>query len=141
MASLAGFAPLLDYRYWLNPYPVPLGPSLAAQILMFFMFYVVVGAVLYAVAHAVRKSEPLRADLMRRFAWPIVVTGILGLFFLFFSYEQSPFLGMRFWYVLVFAYLLVRLAIVAVYVVREYPVKRAAVEEQKRLAQYLPRSR
>lgn len=141
MDFLRGYGAFLDYKYWINPFPVPLGPSLVAQIFFFFAFFLGAAIVLYAVAHTLRKKDALRADLLRRFAAPLVATGIFGLFCLFFAYEQSPFLGMRFWFLLTIAYFLVRLGMTVRYAVREYPKKRNAVAEQRRITQYLPRKK
>jgi len=141
MGFLAGYAAFLDIRYWINPFPVPLGPSLVSQIFGFFAFFVVAAVALYVVAHTLRKKDELRANLLRRLGGPLLVTGVFGLFCLFFAYEQAPFLGMRFWFLLVMTYFLVRLGMIVSYAVRDYPGLRSAQAEKQNLAQYLPRKK
>lgn len=132
MNFLSGYAAFLDYRYWLNPYPVPLGPSLVAQILSFFAFFIVATAALMVVAHVYRKKDELLADLLRRFASLLGWTGGLGLLFLFFTYEQSPLLGMRFWFLGITGMFFVWLVRVVIYAVKEFPTKKRAETILKR---------
>ncbi|MEY4722979.1 MAG: hypothetical protein RLZZ324_492 [Candidatus Parcubacteria bacterium] len=138
MAFLRGYGAFLDYKYWINPFPVALGPSLAQGILVFFGFFIVAAVALMAFAHTLRKKDALLTGLLRRFAWPVLATGVFGLFALFFAYEQSPFLGMRFWFLLTFIYFFVRLGFIAAYMVREYPQERSEIAERERITQYLP---
>jgi hypothetical protein len=138
MDTLAGYSALLDYRYWLNPYPVPLGPSLVAQIFAFFAFFVVAAAVLAGVAYYFRKKDELLAGLLRRFAAPTAWTGGLGLLFLFFAYEQSPLLGMRLWFLLIFALFFTRMVFAVAYAVKEFPKLRAERRTKSEFERWIP---
>ena len=138
MEFLRGFEAFLDHRYWLNPQPVPLGPSLVTDILLFFSWFVVAGLVLYAVSKALRKRSAHRALIARRLASACGWTGVFGILALFFAYEQIPLLGMRFWFLATFAYFLWHLGKVAWYVTREYPVERREEEERLRILKYMP---
>lgn len=137
MDFLRGFGAFLDYRYWLNPAPVPLGPSLVSSILSFFAWFVVVSLVLAVLARWVRKSYPHASGVSRQFSNLFAWTGVLGLLFLFFTYEQIPLLGMRLWFLLIFAYFGYRLGKIAWYLVREYPAERREDEERERIEKYL----
>jgi len=138
MNFLKGFAPLLDYHYWLNMNPVPLGPSLVGGILIFFLWFLVVAAILAVVARGLRRDHALKAGVFRRFASLLFWTGFLGLLDLFCAYEQVPLFGIRFWFLLTFAVFLVWLVRIVLYVARDYPRLRAEINEKKRLAKYLP---
>ncbi len=141
MDVLRGYAPFLNYHYWLNPNPVPIGPSLASQMLAFFAWFVVVAIAARATAHVLRKKDQLRADVLKRFARMLFWSGALGLLALFFAYEQTPFFGMRLWFLVIFLMFMVWLGYTAVFVVREYPRRRAAIEERKQLEKYLPKKK
>jgi nitrate/nitrite transporter NarK len=141
MDFLRGYAAFLDYRYWLNPSPVPLGPSLVSGILSFFAWFLIAAIVLRLAAHGLRKKDALRAEILRRFARILSTTGLLGLLFLFFTYEQLPLFGMRLWFLLLFALFLVWLGRFVAYAVREYPQKRHQLDERRQLEKYLPKKK
>lgn len=141
MDFLRGYAALLDYRYWLNPNPVPLGPTLVSSILSFFAWFLVVAICLRIASHGIRKKDELRSGMLRRFSRLLFTTGLLGLMFLFFTYEQLPLFGMRFWFLLLFVLFLVWLGRFVAYVAREYPQKRHQLEERRQIEKYLPRKK
>ena len=138
MGFLRGYAAFLDYRYWLNLRPVPLGPSLVGGILSFFAWFLVASLALRIAARVMKKKDARKADLLFRFARPLSTTGILGLLFLFFSYEQVPLLGMRLWFLLTFVLLIVWVGRVVKFAVTEYPALRREDDEKARLRKYLP---
>jgi len=138
MDFLRGFAAFLDHRYWLNPTPVALGPSLVSGIFSFFAWFIVIGVGLAIGAHWVRKTHPRRTGLLRKFARLLTWTGVFGLLCLFFSYEQLPLLGMRLWFLVTVLYFLIRLGYVIWYLVRDYPRERREEEERRRIEKYLP---
>jgi len=139
MGSLRGFAPFLNPSYWMNPQPVPLGPGLVSSILTFFAWFILAALVFAFGAHWVRKTHPRRAALARRFSGLLAWTGSFGLLSLFFAYEQIPLLGMRFWFLLTFAYFLVQLGRIVWYVVRDYPRERAEEAERARIQKWMPK--
>ena len=138
MGFLRGYAAFLDYRYWLNLHPVPLGPSLVGGILSFFAWFIVASLALRVVARVMKKKDGRKSDLLLRFARPLSTTGILGLLFLFFSYEQVPLLGMRLWFLLTFVLLIVWVGRVVKFAVTEYPALRREDDEKARLRKYMP---
>lgn len=141
MEFLAGFAPFLDIKYWFNVRPVPLGPSLVGGIFAFFGWFIIVTIILRVVAYGLKRQDPIKAGIFRRIASLLATTGLLGLMFLFFSYEQLPFLGMRFWFLFLFLGFTAWLLRIALYVVRDYPALKHERAEQQRLRRYLPKGR
>jgi len=140
MDFLRGFAPFLDFHYWFNPQPVPLGPTLVGGILAFFSWFLVVAVVLWLIARGLKREEPLKAGIFLRFASLMAYTGAIGLLLLLFAYEQLPVLGMRFWVLSLFILFLIWLLRIIIYVVKDYPVKRKELDEKRRLEKYLPGS-
>ena len=140
MHFLAGFAAFLDYKYWINLRPVPLGPSLASGFLVFFSWFLVAGIVLWLVSRLFRRADDLKHGIFRRFARLMLNVGVVGLMILFFAYEQAPILSMRLWFLALMVYLLVRLALLIVYIIRDYPQRKAEIAERERFNKYLPGS-
>jgi hypothetical protein len=138
LAFLKGFSAFLSFRYWVNPYPVPLGPSLAGGILAFFGWFLVLAVILFVVARGLKKKDRLKYEVIRRFGWLLFATGTWGLIELFLAYEQIPVLGMRLGFLIIFIYFVVKLVLVTIYAVREYPVKRDAATEKARREKWLP---
>ncbi len=139
MQFLRGFAPLLDYHYWLNSYPVPLGPSLAGGIFVFFAWFLLTSLILHLISHGMHEKNALKADNLKRIVHLLSTIGFLGLLILFFSYEQLPFLGMRFWFFLLFILFLVWLIRIIIYIICDYPKKKSIQEDRERLLKYLPK--
>ena len=140
MQFILGFAAFLDYKYWINIRPVPLGPSLVSGFLVFFSWFLVAAFVLWLVARYFRRVDNLKHGIFRRFAGLMFNVGAIGLLILFFAYEQAPILSMRLWFLTLMVYLLVRLALLTVYIIRDYPQRKAALAERERINRYLPGS-
>ncbi|MEA3249582.1 MAG: hypothetical protein U9Q03_04485 [Patescibacteria group bacterium] len=140
MHFLAGYAVLLDYQYWINPRPVPLGPSLVGSVFAFFGWFVIASVVLYFLARHFKKRDHLKEEVIRRFARALLLTAVLGYMFLFFSYEQLPLLGMRFWFLLTFLLFTVWLVRAILYTLKDYPRMRRQEIERKRYEKYLPKT-
>lgn len=138
MGIFRSLAPFVDYKYWLNLHPVALGPDLVTGLLSFFAWFVIAAVVLRVVARFLKKKQPRVAQLLRRFAGPLVVTGILGLLLLFFTYEQAPVLGMRLWFLILGVYFLYLIGRVVAFAVIEFPQLRREDAERARLQKYLP---
>ncbi|MFH2062703.1 MAG: hypothetical protein ABIJ46_00945 [bacterium] len=140
MNFFAGFAPFLDYRYWLNPSPVPLGPSLVGSMAVFFAWFLIAAVVLYLVARSMRRHDRLKADICRRAGNLMLTVGLLSMLELFFAYEQVPVLGMRLWFLVILVVFIEWLVKLVVFAVRDYPVIRRQEEERARFEKYLPKS-
>ncbi len=141
MQFLKDSATFFDYHYWINFHPVPLGPSLVGGAVIFFAWFLIAALALRIAARGMRKNDPLKTDVLRRFSKLLAATGALGLLFLFFAYEQLPLLGMRFWFLLLLALFLILLGRAVAHVVREYPRLRAELDERARLERYLPKKK
>ncbi len=138
MAIFSSLAVFLDYKYWINLHPVALGPELVNGILSFFAWFVVAAVVLRLAARGLKKKQPRVSQLLRKFAGPLFVTGILGLLLLFFTYEQAPVLGMRMWFLLLGLYFLFLIGRVATFAVIDFPQLRREDAERARLQKYMP---
>jgi hypothetical protein len=140
MQFLVGYAALLDYQYWINPRPVPLGPTLVGSIFAFFGWFVIASVGLYFLARHLKKHDHLKQDLVRRFARVLSTTAVLGYTVLFFSYEQLPVLGMRLWFLLVFVLFTIWMVRAIMFALKEYPRLKRSEVERKRYEKYLPKT-
>ncbi|MEK9152004.1 MAG: hypothetical protein AAB692_01425, partial [Patescibacteria group bacterium] len=95
-----------------------LGPTLVGSIFTFFAWFLIAWAAMVLLSRGLRKNEPLKAKLLRRFASVFGSTGLIGLLFLFFAYEQLPILQMRFWMLPLFGYFCYRLSRLAFHLIR-----------------------
>jgi cytochrome bd-type quinol oxidase subunit 2 len=139
MFNLAGYAALLDYHYWSNTRPVPLGPSLVGGFVFFLGWFLLAGLALIIAAYVVKKSgDKLKAKVLSKFARAMLNTGLLGYLFLFFAYEQLPVLGMRLWAVLWLAVFCLWIASAVKFATKEYPARRSRQERLQALHKYLP---
>lgn len=132
-------AAFLDIKYWFNPNPIALGPSLVGGMIFFFAWFLV-GAVVCAIgARMLRDRDMLKADITSRFVWLLLTTGLLGLMFLFFSYEQIPLFGMRFWFLVTFIVFIIWLTRIAIYIARDVPALRETQKQREQIERYLPK--
>lgn len=138
MGIFRSLAPFVDYKYWLNLHPVALGPDLVTGLLSFFAWFVVAAVALRVAARFLKKKQLRVSQLLRKFAGPLFVTGILGLLLLFFTYEQAPVLGMRMWFLFLGIYFLFLIGRVVTYAVLEFPRLRREDAEKARLQKYMP---
>jgi hypothetical protein len=142
MPNLAGYSAFLDYHYWSNIRPVPLGPSLVGGFVFFLGWFLLAGLALTIAAYVVKKSgDKLKAKVLSHFASAMLNTGLLGYLFLFFAYEQLPVLGMRLWAVLWLALFCLWTAGAVKFATHEYPARRSRLERQRELQKYLPRKK
>lgn len=141
LSFLRGFKAFLEWQYWLNPNPVPLGPSLVGGIMSFFGWFVVAGVALSVIAGWLKKRDRLKSQAIGRFSSPVFWTGIFGLLALFFAYEQIPFFGRRLWFLLVFVVFVAWLIPPVLFVARDYPRERRALAEKARFEKWLPKKK
>jgi hypothetical protein len=140
MINWAGYAPLLDIRYWLNPRIIPLGPLLVGKFVFFLGWFVLAAVALLVAARLLRKSDKLKSQVVGRFGAVLLQAGLLGYLVLFLAYEQVPILGMRFW-ALVWLALFIYWTVRAVrFAVKEYPARAERLERLRAFRKYLPNS-
>ena len=141
MSFLQGFSAFLDYHYWINPHPIPLGSALVGGIFAFFGWFVILGIAAVIVARTTFREDKPTAEIFRRLGRLFIVTGALGLLLLFLAYEQIPVLGMRMWLVPLAAYFFIKLGFIVVHIVRDYPRERAEIEERRAQERYAPKKK
>ena len=92
---------LFSASFWFSFGWNPLQPTTALVMVVFFGIFTAAGIALWIVpAKRAQVDKPLCRALSRG-GNVLVTTGILGILFTFFSYEQVPFLSARLWFLLI----------------------------------------
>lgn len=136
--NLAGYSALLTLGYWFDVRPVAMpGTWVIALEILFGLF--ALGGIAFSVL-AKRKDNFLTKRLMRasRLCW---TSASLGFIWLFFSYEGAPFLGSRFWFLLILLLAIVWAAFILLDVKKNLSREIAAQAEKERFERYLPKKK
>ena len=131
--------PLIQPAFWLNTNPLAL--SLASQRLLFIAFaaFLILGAIVRMVAVR-RKEDKHVTEVFNRAGRLGVTMGLIGLIIFFFSFEQIPFFGARFWYLFWGLGFLSWTAAIVRYVIRVVPRERSAEVARQEREKYLPKA-
>lgn len=132
--------PLVHPSFWLNTAPTPLTTGSERLLFIFFAIFLVFGAIIRMVASH-RHEDKQVTEVFSRLGRLGVTMGILGLLLFFFSFEEIPLFGARFWYLIWGAGLIIWIAWIARYVVKVIPAERAAVLARQEKEKYLPKRR
>lgn len=130
------FKKLLDLNFWFALHPnTPSGRTVIAAIAIFAAFLVL--TFILRIAAGTKKQNPPLAKLLRKISKMFSTMALLGFVLLFFSYEQTYFLGSRFWFLLWFVGLVVWAVFVVLYAVRKMPREKEQMEKKKKFLKYL----
>lgn len=142
MINLAGYEAMLNPGYWLNPRPVPLGPSLVGGFVFFLAWFLLAALALFVAAHVVRRGgDKLKAKVLAKFADALLASGLLGYLLLFFVYEQVPILSMRLWAIFWLGLFCWWIALAVGFAVKEYPARKLQIEKLREMGKYMPGQR
>lgn len=130
--------PLLTTHFWFQNTPPPLLPSNERLLFAVFAVLLILGAIIRMVGSH-RKEDRHVTEMFSRFGRLCVTIGLLGLLFFFFTYEQIPLLGSRFWFLALGLLAIIWFAMIVHYVVKVVPVERSHEAAQKEKEKYLPK--
>ena len=130
--------PLITLNYWFNTNPPSfIGPVfLVLGILLIVVF--VVGVVVKWYAWKKRGNPPLHRVLSRLGRAEIAVA-LIGGFLYFVSYEQTPVVSMRFWWLVLLVAAIIWKVIFLLKILKRYPVEKKARLERLEREKYLPK--
>ena len=100
--------PLFTIDFWFDATPIRLMPIFEKTFFIIFAA-LLIGATLLRILRRSAKDK-VKARLMHRWATAAFWMGLWGFFWLFCTFEEAPFFGMRFWMVL---WMIVAVAIAA----------------------------
>lgn len=127
----------LKLSYWIESLPTPFLPWALNAVLALFGAMIVVGIALYIMARK-RKESVYWRDGLAHLAPALFQTGILGLLIVWCVEQQASFFGMRVWFLVLAAWFLVRVALVARRMMKILPAKAKEEAEKARIKKYLP---
>ena len=133
------FKPLLNLQYWFGNSPPPMAPEWASIFFGVFGAMFLFGLIIRLVASR-GKHDRFVAQSFVRLSRLLVVLGVLGIIIVFLSFEQIPFLGSRFWFLIWGLILIIWFGWIVRYLVKVVPKERQAAFERARREQYLPKS-
>ncbi len=135
--NMISFGPLFKLSFWLNRTPPPLGPGSARFLFLFFAIMLVVGAIVRMVATH-RHEDKHVTEVFNKIGHLSVTMGFLGLIVFFFSAQEIPFLGARFWFLLWGVGFFAWIGFIVHYIVKVVPFERQHEKEQLEALKYLP---
>ncbi|NQU83924.1 MAG: hypothetical protein HQ536_04405 [Parcubacteria group bacterium] len=131
---------LLSPKFWLSLNPAPLSPTNEFVLLSIFAFLIVASIILRFVVF----NKKFGVDFIKRIKslrQMFLIMGIIGLTFLFFSYERAFVLGARFWFLLWMIAFLVWLGLILRDLLKKTPLEKEEKSKKEVLEKYLPKAK
>ena len=133
------FKPLLTLNFWFDRTPPPIG-DLFQQIFFYgFGGMVALSLIITVLVRKKKKTDPWVAKGFQKVSSWCLTMGIAGLALFFFSFEQVPFLSMRFWYLIWLIIALAWLVWIIRFFVRVIPTEKSKINQKKELEKYIPK--
>lgn len=129
---------LLSFSYWFDVTPVRMSPAIEIGFFVFFALLIILGSMLRMMRK--NKTDKFEKETLRRLAVASTVYGVLGLLWLFFTFEEISYFGMRFWFLVGMIALLISISTVIRYTKFKVPVMRLQEQSKVEANKYLPRS-
>jgi len=131
---------LFNYQVWIKINPGPLLPG-SFRILAIIFGAFLVGAI---ISKKISRFESI--DKTKKIAWKKVYSmlawmGILGLIYLFFASEGIAILGMRVWFLVWIAGVVVWTVFIIRYIFIEIPAKEKSKSNRQHFEKYLPKKK
>ena len=128
---------LFTLSFWFQRIPPELTPFFEKGFFGLFVLLLIGGAVVRIIANHKQREQYVEA-IFGRIGNMILTMGILGLLWFFFTYEQIPLLGARFWFLIWLASLLAWVAWILIFAYRKVPELRQADHDRKERMKYFP---
>lgn len=130
--------PLLKLDYWFSSRPPAMGSAEASFLFIIFGIMFVVGTAI-RLASSKGKHDRFTLRIIQRFSNMFSTMGILGVFLVFLTFEQIPFLGSRGWFLVWIIGFGVWLGFIIHDMVKRVPRERVEESERARRERYLPK--
>jgi hypothetical protein len=130
--------PLLDPSYWLTIQPpVDVLSGVGRFVFGLFVILFILGIAIRVVSKH-REHDAYVEEAFGRAGTMLIVMGLIGAVLYFFSFEQVPLLGARFWYLIWGLGFVFWAGWIVRYVKVVIPEMKAAAKEQHKQDKYLP---
>lgn len=129
--------PLITLSFWFNGNPPPFVRPVWIGLGILIVIIFVGGGVVKYFSYRSRQNPPLHR-ILSRIGRAVLWVGGIALLLYFFSYEQIPYISVRYWWAL----LAVGGAIWAVFItkdsIKRYPIEKRVLTERQAKGKYLP---
>ncbi len=129
--------PLLNFQFWFDRTPAPLEASSSRLLFGTFAVMLILGAIIRMVATR-RTEDRYVTATFNRVGQMAVTMGMIGLVLFFFTYQEIPFLGSRFWYLFWGVGLIAWITSIVYYIKKIVPEKKKQEAELLERSKYLP---
>lgn len=129
---------LLKFSYWFDLTPVRMSPGIEIFFFVLFAVMIISGSIFRIMRK--NRSDKFDRAILTRAANIVTIHGVLGLFWLFFSFQEISHFGMRLWFLVGSATFLYSVARLVYYAKYKVPALRANEQSKAEANKYLPRS-
>ena len=129
---------LLDLQFWFDTTPLALSKPFETGFFILFSVFLLGGFILRIMRK--NKTDKFERELLGRAATIALTLGVLGFFWLFFSFEQVQIFGMRVWFLVWALVLVIWGASLYRYATKRVPQLRLLEQSKAEANKYLPRS-
>ena len=130
-------SPLFDLSFWFSRFPQPLTAVYEKVFFIIFVAVLVAGVVVRIISNQ-RERDRYAELIYHKIATLLITMGILGLVWFFFTYEQIPLLGGRFWFLFWVLGTAGWAAGIAIYAYKTVPRLRIEEHQRKEKMKYFP---
>lgn len=130
---------LLSLNFWFDLTPVRMSPAIEIGFFVAFSLLVISGLVIRILRK--NRQDKFEREVMKRIVTLNLSVGLLGLAWLFLSFEEIQIFGSRFWFLLLALILIIVTIRIVMYHRREVPRLRLLEQSKAEANKYLPRRR
>jgi hypothetical protein len=131
-------SPLIDWHFWFDLTPTRMTATFEALFFGLFALCIFAGAVLRMYVRNA-KFDKYKATIVRRVAAIATWSGVIGLVWFFFTFEEIQFFGSRFWFLVWIAGVIVAVVQLVRYTKNEVPELQHREQSRAEVNKYLPR--
>ncbi len=131
-------SPLWNLSFWFDLTPTRMSAAFEAGFFGFFALTVIAGSVIRMV---VRNGtyDRYRAITLKKIASLCSVSGVVGLVWFFFTFEEIQFFGSRFWFLVWILAVVAAVVAIVRYVKKEVPALQYREQSRADVNKYLPK--
>lgn len=129
---------IFDLSFWFDMTPVRMGSGFTTAFFMFFASLVIAASAARIAKRNAEVDKPMK-HFLQNFAGKATTWGVIGFFWLFFSFEEISFFGSRFWFVFIAIGVVISARKLFIHWKKEMPEERLRRTLSTAQNKYLPR--
>jgi hypothetical protein len=132
------FKPLITLNFWFNTNPPPFTSPVFIGLGILLVAVFIAGVIIKWSGYKKRRNPPLHR-ILSRLGRACITIAILGGFLFFVSYEQTPVVSMRFWWLVLFVAAVLWAIFIILDILSRYPAEKKALADKLAREKYLPK--